>query len=152
MRHLLRWLLLLIALLVGVLALGVGRLVLADRSQPGTAEQRLAHETLHYWGHLLLGRSFSVTPGFRSHASVQYQKAAPHAHTLQQRAFLTSQRPHHVWQLPLDGARVSWGGLHALWTSPVVQPVLLWGLVGSGLAVLLAAVVWCPPAHPSRRS
>jgi hypothetical protein len=117
-------------------------LVLAAHGRQGTAEQRLAHETLHYWGHLLLGRSFSVAPGFRSHASVQYQKAAPHAHTPEQRALLSSQRPHHMWQLPPDAARVSWGGVHALWTNPLVRPVLLWGLVGSGLVVLLAAVVW----------
>jgi hypothetical protein len=105
---------LLLGLLVVVLALGVGRLLLADRGSFGPTEQRTAHHTLHYWGHLLAARGLSVMPGMRRHAATQYRKAAYHVRTPAERALLTTDRPHTIPEGLVDVGRLGWHGLGAL--------------------------------------
>jgi hypothetical protein len=96
MDRVLRPLLLLGILVASVLAVSIGCLVATDRSTPGSPAQRQAHDILHFWGHLLAGRTLTLTPGMRHHASGQYYRAAFHARTPHQRALLGSERPHSL--------------------------------------------------------
>ena len=69
-----------------------GLLVAAPRLAGGA--QSLAHDNqVHYIGHLLAGRLFSLCPYTSRLAEDQYARGLYHATTPRQKALLTSQRP-----------------------------------------------------------
>jgi hypothetical protein len=72
--------------LVGVALVGVVAM--------GSLALRVAHtDEVHYGGHLVAGRLFSLLPGGAELAENQYARGLYHARTARQTALLTTQRP-----------------------------------------------------------
>ena len=59
----------------------------------GMAVRMARTDEVHYGGHLLAGRLFSLWPGTAELAEEQYARGLYHARTARQTALLTTQRP-----------------------------------------------------------
>jgi hypothetical protein len=78
--------------LVGAVALGG----LAPQMW-GMALRVARTDEVHYGGHLVAGRLFSLWPGGADMAEEQYTRGLYHARTPRQAALLTTQRPSGAW-------------------------------------------------------
>jgi hypothetical protein len=88
-----------------------------------------AKNSVHYGVHLLAGRTLSLCPCTRGLAAVQYSKAAWHARNQHQRALVTTDRPHTVWEavgdtVGLGFSGIQWLGEHVLKVSVLAQSQL----------------------------
>jgi hypothetical protein len=110
--------------LVGILAvlllgaLGVMVVAAGSDSVPAPLERAIRrHERLHFGLHLAAGRVLSVCPCTRDQSQEQYGKAAAHAPSPQERALVTSERPHRYRDGPEDlfalGRYGAWISLHS---------------------------------------
>jgi hypothetical protein len=133
MKRLILWAVLLAAGLALLASAGIGRLIQVDQTAPyGSAEQRDAHHTLHYWGHLVIGRALQVCPCSRRQAYWEYYKARFHAATPRQRALITTQIPHSLPAAARDAVVVGWLGVNVVLADTAVRLL--------GVALLAAAV------------
>lgn len=96
------------------------------------------HERLHFTIHLAAGRALSLCPCTRPLAAVQYDKAALHAPTPNERRLVTTDRPQRLLDGPGDLiALTRYGGWIAV-SSPEARA----GLALAGILMVATGVIW----------